>query len=134
MPGSLKKQILIINNGFIKKTFGPIYTEDKFESAKSAIIDYLLGRARHPGFTLNNFVKTGGGKVSSKEFLKEMLISFSKAEEDKEKYSKFVMNMYSPKDRRDALVQQILSVIENFELEIDVIDKWESALKLFSLL
>jgi DNA helicase HerA-like ATPase len=125
---------LLANNGFIKKAFGPIYTEDKFECAKSAILDYLLGRAKHPGFSLNNFVKTGSrGSASNKEFLKEMLENFSKAEEEKEKYSKFVMNMYSPKDRRDALVQKILSTIENFEHETDVIEKWESALRLFAL-
>jgi len=125
---------LLSNNGFIKKAFGPIYTEEKFETAKSAILDYLLGRAKHPRFSLNNFVKTGGsGSVSGKEFLKEMLESFSKAEGEKEKYSKFVMNMYSPKDRRDTLVQKILSTIENFEHETDIIDKWESALKLFNL-
>jgi len=105
---------LLANNGFIKKAFGPIYTEDKFETAKSAILDYLLGRAKHPKFSLNNFVKTGGSdSVTSKEFLKEMLENFSKAEEEKEKYSKFVMNMYSPKDRRDSLVQKIKSIIDN---------------------
>jgi len=125
---------LLANNGFIKKAFGPIYTEEKFESAKSAITDYLLGRAKHPAFSLNNFVKMGSkGSVSGKDFLKEILISFSKAEEEKEKYSKFVMNMYSPKDRRDALVQKILSIIENFDKETEIIDKWESALKFFSL-
>jgi hypothetical protein len=125
---------LLANNGFIKKAFGPIYTEDKFETAKSAILDYLLGRARHPRFSLNNFVKTGGsGSVTSKEFLKEMLENFSKAEGEKEKYSKFVMNMYSPKDRRDSLVQKIASIIENFDQETEIIDKWESALRFFTL-
>lgn len=125
---------LLANNGFIKKAFGPIYTEDKFETAKSAILDYLLGRAKHPKFSLNNFVKTGGSdSVTSKEFLKEMLENFSKAEEEKEKYSKFVMNMYSPKDRRDSLVQKIKSIIDNFDRETEIIDKWESALKFFAL-
>lgn len=124
---------LLSNNGFIKKTFGPIYTEEKFECAKSAIIDYLLGRAKYPAFSLNNFVKFGGSSVTSKDFLKEMLENFSKAEGEKEKYSKFVMNMYSPKDRRDNLVQKILSIIENFEQETEIIEKWESALSFFSL-
>jgi len=39
------------------------------------------------------------------------------------------MNMYSPKDRRDSLVQKIKSIIDNFDRETEIIDKWESALK-----
>jgi hypothetical protein len=126
LPGDMFELLgeLLANNGFIKKEFGPIYTEEKFEVAKSGIVDYLVGRSNHPAFSLNS--------VDRKTLLKEMLTNFSKADEEKEKYSKFVMNMYSPKNRRDELVSKITSIVNQFESQTDIINKWESALELFS--
>lgn len=122
---------LLVNNGFIHKAFYPIYTEDKIESVKQGIVDYLIGRSNFKGFSLNNIFNRSGS-ITKKELLKEMLENFSKAEEEKDKFSKFVINVYGTRDTRNRLVGRINQILEHFESETEMIEKWETALNLFS--
>lgn len=134
LPGDLYELFgeLLVNNGFIKKAFYPIYTEDKIEAAKLAIVDYMIGRSNLPNFSLNNIISPKKGAISGQDLLREMLTNFAEAEEAKENYSKFVMNIYGTKDTRDRLVNRVKQALGRFEKETEMVQKWESALDLFS--
>jgi len=60
---------LLANNGFIKDAFRPIYTEEKVETAKDAIVRYLIGRSNKGSFNLNSI-------SDKKRLLKDMLTRF----------------------------------------------------------
>lgn len=139
LPGNLYELFaeLLVNNGFIKKAFYPIYTEEKIEAAKLAILDYLIGRSNHPAFSLNNLINASG-KISRSDLLKEMLTNFAATEEEtvskgtKVKYSTFITNIYGTPITQDRLVNRINTALSRFERETEMIEKWESALEIFS--
>lgn len=118
---------LLANNGFIKSAFRYIYTEDKLEAAKQAIIDYVLGRSNLPSFNLNNI-------TDSKQLLLEMLNRFVKVdsnEDDNDKFSKYIVNIFGTKETRERLCNQLKWVINNIENQTSVVNKWNAALQLF---
>lgn len=144
LPGNLYELFgdLLANNGFIKKAFYPIYTEDKIEAARLAIVDYLLGRSSHPAFSLNNLINYKGS-ISKQDLLKEMLESFVKVDEEivsetktktktKTKYSTFVTNIYGTPVTQQRLVDRIKTALGRFSSETEMIEKWESALEIFT--
>lgn len=119
---------LLANNGFIKEAFRYIYTEDKTEATKQAIIDYMIGRSNNPKFSLNDI-------ADRQALLKEMLTRFAKVdknEDENDKFSKYVINVFGTRETRDRLVSRINWVLKNFDREPTMIKKWESALELFS--
>jgi len=143
LPGNLYELFaeLLVSNGFIKKAFYPIYTEEKEEAAKLAILDYFVGRSNHPAFSLNNLIN-GKGSVTRQEILKEMLESFATVEEEtvvknkkevtKMKYSTFVTNIYGTPATQERLVTRIKTALGRFASETEMIEKWEAALEIFS--
>lgn len=144
LPGNLYELFveLLVSNGFIKKAFYPIYTDEKIEAAKLAILDYLIGRSNYPAFSLNNIVNGSGSKISRQDLLKEMLTNFSAIEEfdeskgsktvKKTKYSTFVTNIYGTPMTQERLVNRINTALGRFDRETEMIERWESALEIFS--
>ena len=144
LPGNLYELFveLLVSNGFIKKAFYPIYTDEKIEAAKLAILDYLIGRSNYPAFSLNNIVNGSGSKISRQDLLKEMLTNFSTIEEvddskgsktvKKTKYSTFVTNIYGTPMTQERLVNRINTALGRFDRETEMIERWESALEIFS--
>ncbi len=118
---------LLLNNGFLKEAFKPLYTEEKIEATKDAVVDYLRGRANNPSFNLNDI-------SDSKKLLSEMLGRFLELKDEEEKkseFSKYICGVYSPKDRRTNLHGRIKFVLENLDVQTIMLSKWSNALDLF---
>jgi len=130
LPGDMFELLgeLLTNNGFIREAFRHIYTEDKLERSKEAIVEYLIGRSNKPSFNLNKL-------DDKKKLLKDMLDRFIKIKEDDEKkdgFSKYIVNIFGTKPTRERLSRRIKTIINNFDKERELINKWESALDFFS--
>lgn len=120
---------LLVNNGFIKEAFRPLYTKDKVEASKEAVIKYLIGRSSRPSFNLNNV-------PDKKHLLKEMLERFTtltKEEKDKkQEFTNYVIDIFGRKTERERLHRRIEDIAKELDRESSLIQKWESALELFS--
>lgn len=120
---------LLLNNGFIKQAFRH-YAQDKMERTAEAISSYLDGRLNKPGFSLGNITDKIG-------LLKEMLNRFVEAKqtdanEKKEGFSRYVMDIYGTKDTRNKIVRKIQSVLESIDSDDNLKNKWIATLELFS--
>ncbi|MFZ7119617.1 MAG: ATP-binding protein [Eubacteriaceae bacterium] len=130
LPGEMFELFgeLLANNGFIEQAFRPIYDKNKLERSKEAIVDYLIGRSNKPGFNLN--------KIKYKELLlKQILIRFNEKKDTDEKnsgFSKYILNIWGTKDTRARLSRRIKTIIDNFDNETEIKNKWKSALEFFS--
>lgn len=118
---------LLANNGFIKDAFRPMYTEDKIDATKEAIIRYLIGRSNKPSFNLN-------AVTDRKALLKDMLTRFvtKKDEKEEKEFTKYVIDIFGTKETRTRLHRRIENVLQNFDNEQSIFDKWNAALELFS--
>lgn len=118
---------LLLNNGFIKQAFRH-YAEDKMQRTAEAISSYLDGRYNNPKFAIGSIPDKVG-------LLKEMLTRFvepTDANEKKEGFSKYVMDIYGTKDTRNKIVRKIQNVLETIDTDEDLKDKWIMTLELFS--
>lgn len=118
---------LLMNNDFIRSVFR-LYSEEKIELAKEAVAGYIAGRMNNPSFSLSNIPDKVG-------LLKEMLtrfITMSDADETKEGFSRYVLDIYGTKDSRNKLVRRIKAVLESIDADEGLKSKWTSVLELFS--
>jgi len=118
---------LLLSNGFIQKAFQH-YTEEKMQLTAESISDYFVGRLNDPTFSL--------GAVSDKiALLKQMLTRFvttTGADETKDGFSRYIMDIYGTKDSRNRLVRKINTVLGNIDADNNLKNKWTSTLELFS--
>jgi hypothetical protein len=118
---------LLLSNGFIQKAFQH-YTEEKMQLTAEAIADYFNGRLNDPTFSL--------ASVSDKiGLLKQMLTRFvtpTGADEKKDTFSRYIMDIYGTKDSRNRLVRKINTVLRTIDTDDNLKNKWTSTLDLFS--
>lgn len=115
---------LLRSNGFIRQLFR-LYTEDKIELASEEVTKYLSGYTRNENWSLS---KVTDGMA----LLTNMLKSFVKPESADKPFSKYVQNIYSPKQYRERIAGRITEVLDSISTETDLIEKWQSTLDLFS--
>lgn len=119
---------LLANNGFLKDAFRPLYTKDKVEASKEAVVRYLVGRSNDPKFNLNTI-------EDKKYLLEEMLNRFIelKGKEEKEQgFTKYVIDIFGTPETRRRLRNRIEYIAKRIDREPSLVRKWESALELFS--
>lgn len=119
---------LLLSNGFIQQAFRH-YSEEKMELTAEVISGYLAGRMMKPGFSLSDISDKIG-------LLKEMLTRFvipTGKDEEKEGFSKYVMDIYGTKDSRGKIVRKMNTVLETIDNDDNLKGKWNSTLELFSL-
>lgn len=117
---------LLLGNGFIKNGFRH-YSEDKMDRTAECIVSYLSGRARTPGFALNNI----SDKVT---LLKDMLGRFIRLDDANERaagFSKYVQDIYGTRDARNRLVRSMQETLDGIDSNDDLKKKWVSTLELF---
>lgn len=130
LPGDMFELFaeLLLNNGFITETFR-LFTEDKKDSTRQAIVDYLVSYNNNQStFKLNTV-------TDKKDLLIKLLTRFVTTKSDEEKkegFSKYISSIYSDKSYKTKMVNRITFVLSNIERELNIIKKWESALELFS--
>ncbi len=118
---------LLLSNGFIQKAFQH-YSEEKMDLTAEAIAGYLSGRLNQPAFSLSTL-------PNKLDLLKEMLKRFvtpTGKDEEKEGFSKYVMDIYGTKPTREKIVRKMNTVLETIDHDDDLKGKWNSTLELFS--
>lgn len=119
---------LLVGNQFIQKALGPFYDDDKTQRAKEAVVEYVMGRASRPEFSL-------GTINDPKAFLQEMLTRFLnvKADEDgtRPEYSKYINRVYGTRETRQRMKDQIQNTLDNLDNEHTVLERWNKTLNLF---
>jgi hypothetical protein len=118
---------LLLSNGFVRQAFR-LFTADKMELTAEAMALYLDGRGNDPTFSLS----TISDKV---KLLKDMLtrfVSLNDADERKAGCSKYIMDIYSPKNHQQKLVRKINTVLETIDTDDNLKNKWIATLELFS--
>lgn len=129
LPGDNKELFadLLLNNGFIQKTFR-LYTHNIEERVAESIVGYLDGRSKRPNFSLNNI-------PDKTDLLKEMLKRFVtvKKNEETDGFSKYLMDIYGTKNTRQRLERRLNHVLNHIDIEHEIKKKWTSTLGLFSM-
>lgn len=118
---------LLLSNGFIQDAFR-LYNLDKMERAAEAISAFISGRLNNPNFSL---AKVENGIQLLRDLL-ERFVELKHKDEQKEKYSHYVLSIYGTKQTRDQLVRRINSLLETFETNEALKTKWLSILEFFS--
>ena len=119
---------LLVGTQFIQAAFGPFFQDEKIDAVKDEIVNYLMGRANQPSFSLN--------KVESRTLLTEMLENFQKREKSDKKnadpeWSKFVFNVYGTRGTRDRLQERVDLVYSTLDNHAKVIERWDKTVNLF---
>lgn len=119
---------LLANNGFLELAFRPLYTPDKIEAARDAVIEYLRGRANVPSFNLNSI-------TDKTALLQELLNRFTTPtgpQETSAGYSSYVVSIFGTPQTRTRLQNRLEHVRDHLAAETNVVRKWENALELFT--
>ena len=116
---------LLANNGFLKNAFRPLYTKDKVEASKEAVIRYLVGRSNNPSFSLNRI-------PNKRELLRQMLRRFITLGPSEEEFTTYVTDIFGTRETRNRLRRRIEYITPRIDQEHSLIRKWEAALQLFS--
>ncbi len=119
---------LLTNLGFIEDAFRPMYTEDKIEAARDAVVDYLFGRANNPSFNLNSI-------TDSTALLRDLLTRFVTLSQDETRQGKtftvYVEAIYGTTATRNRLLGRCQEVLANLATQTSVLKKWNAALDFF---
>ena len=116
---------LLLSNGFIKKLFPFIQTEDKLEAARDALVEHLSG---NPTFNLNNVPDYA-------ELLAKTIKSFSGEDESstraaEKEFSKFIKRVYSQPMYRERMKERL--EILSGSISKDVASTWNVVCALFA--
>lgn len=117
---------LLFSNGFIRQAFR-LYNEEKMELAAEAISSYFDGRLENPTFSLGNV-------ADSTDLLRQMLTRFitPNAQEQRDGFSRYVMDIYGTRDSRNRLVRKLTDVLGSIDRDAVLRTKWSRTLELFS--
>ena len=121
---------LLISNGFIQDAFGPFYQQEKIEAMRDSIILYFEGRMSNTSFNLSN--------INPIDDLQKMLDRFLDLKNGEKDYTKYIKNVYAPKQIQERLRGQIKRFCDKVNLSKQEsnhsrsIKKWLQVCSLFS--